>query len=333
MLKPNNENSNQQFLAASDAPSNTPLFLHLPLTLTANSFTPCLPLQTNSQLFLTSKTTFIHLDYLRLSSTGLTNKSFDLLWYSLFSGIVTKNLKNPWHPDPNMPRGKKYPNRIVSNTGIVLGYRKRAKNRGVNTRYVYDIMIDFTGAYFSDLSLLEQQELIKYLNTNYQLKCHRLDVAIDDCSRSLIPVNSMIVAFLEGNNFGFEVIDDSYLDIVNNQLVGTLALGSRKSQHYIRIYTKHRNFVRYEAEFKGGKAQKLFDKIANLDADKIDSSSPLKSLQKALAEAALNCIDFRDKSKNASPKNATKKRIKPLSFWQLYKDKIFSLIENGTIRI
>ena len=90
-------------------------------------------------------------------------------------------------------------------------------------------MIDFTGSYLANLSLLEQIELINYLNSNWKLKCHRIDVAVDDYSRRLFPVNKMIVAYLEDNYFGFEVIDDNYLDIIDNQLVGTLGIGSRYS--------------------------------------------------------------------------------------------------------
>ncbi len=226
-----------------------------------------------------------------------------------------------------MPKSKKYQNRTISQSGIVLGCTKRAKNTGLNTRYVYDIMIDFTGAYFANLSLIEQQKVINYLNSNWKLKCHRLDVAIDDYSRKLFPVPEMIVAFLYGYNFGFKVIDDSYLDIVDNQLVGTLGIGSRLSELFIRIYTKHRYFVRYEAEFKRKKAQELFTKLADLRQDKIHGNLPVKNIANALAKAALNGIDFRDKSMSISPKNATKNRTERFFFWQECLNKVFASID------
>jgi hypothetical protein len=136
MIKPNTENSNQQLLAVQNSPSNTHLFLHDTLTLTTNSFNRLLPLQVDSQISL--KIITIHLDYLRVSSRNLTDKSFALLLASLFSKVETKTINKPWYPDPKMPKSKKYQNRITSKSGIVLGYTKRAINRGLNTRYVYE---------------------------------------------------------------------------------------------------------------------------------------------------------------------------------------------------
>lgn len=320
MLKPNKENSNQQLLATQKSPSNTPLFLHSTLTLSTNSFNLLLSSLVDSQLLL--KLFLIHLDYLRVSSLNLTDKSFCHLRTFLFFKTDFQDINKPWHPDPKMPNSRKYQNRIVSKSGIVLGYTKRAKYRGSNTRYVYDIMIDFTGVYFANLSLLEQMKRINYLNSNWQLKCHRLDVAIDDYSRKLFPVGQMIAAFLRGDNFGFQVIDDSYLDIIDNLLVGTLGIGSRRSSLFIRIYTKHKLFVRYEAELKQSKASKLFDTLFDLSNSKSSSESQLKETQKALANAALDYIDFRDKSNSISPKNATKARTNRLPFWSSFKQSV-----------
>jgi hypothetical protein len=329
MISLNTQKDKHQLLAASNSPSNSQLDLHNTLTLTTNSFNRLLPLQVDSQITL--KINIIHLDYLRVSSINLTDKSFALLLASFFSKVETKTINKPWHPDPKMPKSKKYQNKITSKSGIILGYTKRAKNRGLNTRYVYDIMTDFTGAYFANLSLIEQQKVINYLNSNWQLKCHRLDVAIDDYSRKLFPVPEMIRAFLYGYNFGFKVIDDSYLDILDNQLVGTLGIGSRFSELFIRIYTKHRYFVRYEAEFKRRKAQNLFTKLSNLGQDKADGSPLTKNIAKALVSAALDCIDFRDKRQGNSPKNATKNRGDRLPFWDICRNQIFSCIEQQAI--
>ena len=321
MLKPNKENSNQQLLATQKSPSNTPLFLHNTLTLSTNSFNLLLPSPLDSQLLL--ELFLIHPDYLRVSSLDLTDKSFCHLRTILFSKTDSQDINKPWHPDPKMPNSKKYQNRIVSKSGIVLGYTKRAKYRGSNTRYVYDIMIDFTGAYFANLNLLEQIKRINYLNSNWQLKCHRLDVAIDDYSRKLFPVGQMIAAFLRGDNFGFQVIDDSHLDIIDNLLVGTLGIGSRRSSLFIRIYTKHRLFVRYEAELKHSKARSLFKQLADLGKQQCSDTQTLNDVTKVLAHTALDCIDFRDKSSISSPKNATRARTNQLPFWRDLRDTIF----------
>ena len=153
-------------------------------------------------------------------------------------------------------------------------------------------MIDFTGSYFADLSLLEQIDLIYFLNSNWKLKCHRIDVAVDDYSRKLFPVDQIIRAYLEDNHYGFKDIDDNYLDIIDNKLVGTLGIGSRNSSLFIRIYTRHKYFVRWEAEFKQKKAQKLFTTLFNLSKQKSDDITFVKDVQKTLAHAALDGIDL-----------------------------------------
>lgn len=326
MIKPNTAKSKHQLLGSQHSPSNTQLDLHSTLPLSTNSFNLLLPSFLDSHL--SSHPVRCLIDYLRVSSNGLSVKHFDFLVASLFSKVDYKIINKSWHPHPGTPKSKKYQNQIVSDTGIVLGYTERAMYKGRNTRYVRDIMIDFRGSYFANLSLLEQIELIYHLNRNWKLKCHRIDVAIDDYSRKLFPVGQMIAAFLEGNNFGFQVIDDDYLDIIDNKLVGTLGIGSRLSSLFIRIYTKNKYFVRWEAEFKQKKAQELFTTLFNLSKQKSDDIAFYKEFQITLAHAALDCIGFPDKNGVNSPKNQSKSRTKPLLFWQVCRDKIFSQIEN-----
>ena len=328
MIKPNSSNSNNQFLATQKSLSNTPLDHHNTLTFTNNSFNLLLPLQTDSHF--SNNLLSIHLDYLRISTTNLTKKSFTKLVDYLFSEVTYKIINKPSHPHPGTPKSKKYQKRIVSQTGVVLRYTKRAKFRGKNTRYVYDIMIDFTGAYFADLTLLEQLELIYYLNSNYKLKCHRIDVAIDDYSRKLFPVGQMITAYLEDNQFGFKDIDDNYLDIINNKLIGTLGIGSRHSSLFIRIYTRHKYFVRWETELKRKKAQKLFDKLASFTTEKSINSLPIKAIHKTLIDTAIGKIDFRDKSNYTNKQHASKNKTKKLLFWQAFRQNIYSSIESLT---
>ena len=147
---------------------------------------------------------------------------------------------------------------------------------------------------------------------------------MDDYSRKLFPVGQMITAYLEGNNFGFEDIDDSYIDIIDNKLVGTLGIGSRRSEHYVRIYTVHKYFVRWETELKQDKAQDLFDKLASFPTDKTTNSLPIEAILKTLKNAAIGKMYFGDKSSVSNPKNATKKRTKSLPFWQKFESEVCS---------
>ena len=188
-------------------------------------------------------------------------------------------------------------------------------------------MIDFYSSYFTDLTLLEQLELINYLNDNFKPKCHRIDVAIDDYSRELFPILQMLVAYEMGNYFGFKETNEQYLYCRSEGCIGTLPLGSRHSEHYVRIYTLHKYFDRWETELKRKKAQRLFDELARLINDKSSSILPIKSICKTLVDTAIGQIDFRDKSKINSSTNATRARTKRLSFWQERIDKINQTIE------
>ena len=329
MIKLNNEYSNSQLSATQKSRSNTPLFLHLPLTESTNSFDLLLPLLTDSHFpFLIFH---IHLDYLRVSISGLTKSSFSKLKNHLFSGLDTKTTNKLWHPNPKTPKSKKYQSRISSGTRVALAYRKRAKNRGVNKRYVYDIMIDFYGSYFADLSLLEQIELIYYLNSNYKLECHRLDVAIDDYSGKLFPLLQISVALERGNYFGFETKDEEYLYCFPKGCVGTIALGSRESSHYVRIYTKGAKNNRWEGELKQDKAKDLFNGLASFNTNKLQDIEQIKALLKLLVKAAFANKDFRDKSQCSTAKNTTKERTKRLPFCDRTIKVILGTIENQNI--
>ena len=148
--------------------SNTHLYHRYTLTLSSSSFSLLLPTLLDSHFL--SNLLSIHLDYLRISSINLTKSNLVRLVNHLFSGLDTKTINKPWHPYSEIAKSKKYDYRIVSKIGIVLGVKKRAKYKGKNTRYVYDIMLELTGAYFANLSLLEQLKVIHYLNDNFKLE-------------------------------------------------------------------------------------------------------------------------------------------------------------------
>lgn len=328
MIKPNNLESNSQLLGTQNCPSNTPLFLHLPLTLTTNSFNRFL--STSNKAKVEIYNSLIHLDYLRISTTINTKKAFDRLLADIGLPIPCFENKLFWHPDPKMSKKKKFQNSIQSDTGIKLGYTKRLKNRSRKPKYVYDIMIDFTGAYFADLSLLEQMELIYHLNANRELKCHRLDVAIDDYSRKLFPVEQIISAYREGKHFGFQSIDERYVQMTNHRFSGTLGIGSRRSNLFIRIYTRHKSFVRYEAELKGDKAKKLLTDLIGIVNSNLPNNTQAYLFLKALEKAAVGDIDFRSSSHNLTAKNTTRARTERLLWWSECRENISASIENLT---
>jgi DNA relaxase NicK len=141
----------------------------------------------------------------------------------------------------------------------------------------------------------------------------------------------MLAAFAQGYNFGSQVIDTHYLNIIDNQFTGTLGIGSRRSSLFVRIYTEHKPFVRWESELKHKKAQRLFEKLAALGNDQVSGELPVKDILKTLVAAALDNIDFRDKSNILHPKNATRKRTEQLPFWNKFLKILFSAIEDQNI--
>ncbi len=326
MIKPNNQNSNQQFSASQNSPSNTPLDIRYTPPLSTHSFKSLLLSSLDSQ----NKNNIlkITIDYLRISSSKLSKRSFENLLANLVLPVPCFENKILWHTHPKMPKSKKYQNSIESDKGIIGGYTKRAKYRGRNTRYAYDIMIDFSGSYFANLSLVEQIKLINYLNSYWKLKCHRIDVAIDDYSEELFPVRQMILAIERGDCCGFTKNDKEYFRLTNEGWSGTLGVASRRSELFIRIYSQHKDFIRWEAELKQNKAQRLFTELASLGKENDSGTLPTKDINKALVDAALDQIDFRDKSSSKSPINCATERTIQLPFWRNCKTTIYSLIEN-----
>jgi hypothetical protein len=89
--------------------------------------------------------------------------------------------------------------------------------------------------------------------------------------------------------------------------------------------------VRWESELKHKKAQRLFEKLAALGNDQVSGELPVKDILKTLVAAALDNIDFRDKSNILHPKNATRKRTEQLPFWNKFLKILFSAIEDQNI--
>lgn len=326
MVKLNNGNSKYKFLAAQKSHSNTHLFLHLPITLSTNSFNSFL--STLNKAKISFNLLNIHLDNLRISTNSLTKKSFNRILADLSLPIPYCENKKPWHPDSKMPKSKKYQNSLRSDKGIILGYTKRLLNNSKKPKYVYDIMIEFYGSYFANLSLLEQLNLVNYLNRSLEPKCHRIDVAIDDYSKKLFPILQMLVAIDSGDYFGFKKVDEEYLYCTSEGCLGTLYLCSRLSEFFVRLYTSHEYFDRWETELKRGKAKKLFVHLASLVKESNDEVLSMSDILKALVNDAFGKIDFRDKSKCMSPSNATREKTNRLPFFQKILDIVYSSTAN-----
>ncbi|MDJ0532740.1 MAG: hypothetical protein QNJ70_09630 [Xenococcaceae cyanobacterium MO_207.B15] len=125
-------------------------------------------------------------------------------------------------------------------------------------------MVDFTGKYFQGKTAIDIWRIIRGLCNAYGCHCCRIDIATDDVTYQHIPVDEMVQAINDGNKFYFRTYDHCESE-ADGKI--THAMGSRKSDHYTRIYDHKGQFLRHETEFKGKYAQKIIDIIADIERD------------------------------------------------------------------
>ncbi len=196
------------------------------------------------------------------------------------SSYIGYCLGSPWSPG-----GKAlwFENKIVSSDYIDGGFTIYP-DKG----YI-DIMLQFSGQYFEGKSNYEFWELLRVLKVVYDAKCTRIDLAIDDYTNSRIPVEQMVNATSEGNNFGFKsfkFIASGKATIGLQDLSQTIYFGSRESAKMVRVYNhvfgedEHGNIdqaLRFETEFKKHYAPAIFEVLASLDP-KMCTDYPYRSL-------------------------------------------------------
>ncbi|MGF1539478.1 MAG: hypothetical protein ACFCU5_03350 [Pleurocapsa sp.] len=319
MVKRNNQNSNSALNHLEvESLSNTKL---IPL-LTNNSINYInKDLQLfDSHFYNTKNLLSSHLDYIRLKFTNLLKTDFTEILDIL--GIKpTYLLPNTlWHPSDRVPKHKHYKNKILSDTGLIGGYNRKALNSCQNGLSLYDLMIDIQGSYLANLSLSQQIRLLRKLNSFYNCKCTRIDLSLDDYTYRLIPVLEMLEATLNGDNFGFKEIDDKYFEMINGILTGALAFGSRTSDKYIRIYDHDGICLRFETEYKGRYAETIFRILAELIKSRNSKQSRSNLIKQTIANHALDAVDFRDRSSRQDKSKASTKDTKRLEWWQDFRD-------------
>jgi DNA relaxase NicK len=124
-------------------------------------------------------------------------------------------------------------------------------------------MIDLSGQYLEECQIVDCWRLIRGLYHAFNCYCCRIDIRIDDSSFQVIPTIDMFEACQNGNQF-FLRCHESITDEDGNE---TIAFGSRKSEHYTRVYNHKNKHQRHETEFKGNLARRIFETIANLERD------------------------------------------------------------------
>lgn len=293
----------------------------------------------------------VHLDYLRITGT-LTGSRFEELLQFLGADIYIDDFI-PWSAGQGCPF---FASKLLG-IGVIGGFSRLESG---NISY----MIDMTGEYFERNQEINIWRLFRGLKYTFYVRPTRIDVAIDDNTGHLIPLESMIAASMQGHNFGFRSFNYAGSgDLETMEFDQTVYFGSRNSGKMVRIY-KHKfpdntSVLRLETEFKRGYVVPIFDLIAtmergsalpesqyaylkNLDAsfEHFDSTNRFDctneewdlKIQQLLCAFALSAVDFRDKSSRQDKSKASRKDTKRLPFWQDFLDKLVDAIVIKPIR-
>jgi hypothetical protein len=151
---------------------------------------------------------------------------------------------------------------------------------------------------------------------------------MDDWSRQLIPYQQMIEAARRGDVAGYkkyEVVGGG--NVGEGGEIKLIGLGGRKSETYIRIYNHDwgeqlGQSLRMECEFKGKKAQVVFNLLTSVELD--NKRDPNQEITEWIVSLVTGQHDYIDKSKGGtrSPKGINKQDCKRLPWWQQFLDQI-----------
>jgi hypothetical protein len=320
MLKPNNENSNQQITPLGGLASNT---RSIPPNTTPTTVNKSSKATANNELQLNNSTEesltvfHNHLDWLTLNFTGLTEEKFNQLLRRTGRGLITLEKNQSWSSGE---KAKNYQNTITSPIGLKGAYSHYQIENSVDI--FYDGTIALSGEYFTSVNTVEQWELCRDLYSNYSIACSRADVSIDDYSFKNIPLNEMIEAYKKGDYFDFRELGKQEEYTSPDNLTTTYYFGSKGSKKLVRVYTHKNESLRLETQFRGKYAEVAFEVIATLKRESELDEEWTKIVQKTIGGIAIGVIDFRDKSKLKNQKKADKSKTKRLPFWQDFIDKV-----------
>lgn len=259
----------------------------------------------------------VHFDYLRIRKEGMLLSEFELLLNYICTN-VTQEMDRPWSPGVGATF---FPHKLIGTRGVKGGF-------DVTEEGLYSLMIDMPGEYFEGKSLVDQWNLLVGLHHAYKAIPTRLDIAIDDYSYSLIPVEDMVKACNDGHNFGFRKIGLHSSGMCGQVQRETRYFGSKNSGKFVRVYDHDGECLRFEAELKRDYVRPAFEKIATMERGE-NYETWEKELQKTMASIALGIIDFRDRGDRRNNMKAGQRDSVRLDFWQ----KFIDLIAEATFKI
>jgi hypothetical protein len=188
--------------------------------------------------------------------------------------------------------GKHY---SASSVGSLRGTRVYANYPGPD-RPFGEVRFKLPGRALAAASMYELRDCLCVLREMFSATCSRFDSAIDDYSK-VIDLDEVKFAQDLGNFAHVEVVGYHESGERGGAEKGrTITFGSRSSESYLRIYDKavqsngEIDAIRYEVEFKGDKAQALFEQFTEF------THGDEQGAAKCLAGAALGAVRFCDRS-------------------------------------
>jgi DNA relaxase NicK len=149
---------------------------------------------------------------------------------------------------------------------------------------------------------------LRILNSQISnLRCSRIDLALDDFDKSL-PYEMLLQAIKDKNYTGFK--SKKYIGDFEVDGGWTIYLGSRESEQFTRIYNKSAeskgliDSYRWETEFKDKKSQFIFNLLCQ--------AATVESASRVIQEYIFGSIDFIDRNQ----KNLF--RCKRLGWWECW---------------
>lgn len=223
-----------------------------------------------------------------------------------------------YHWDQGRFIGRQFANWASSTHGILAQWNLPGENDDLGS-----LRISLSGGLLERCDVADTVRFIHRLAHIHGAKFNRIDLAVDDYSRSMKP-EYIREANQAGNYTGYRNFKYTTDDKGDCYSAGwTINLGSRESNRYVRYYNakqKHgTDAFRYELEYKDEIANVIANAIANTIAEdnaKYNSSAIAKAkvdatLSSMICEFIVGNIAFIDRTSGSRAS-----RSAPLPFWQ-----------------
>lgn len=225
----------------------------------------------------------------------------------------------------------RYPHTLETKIGINGGYGERESSDG---SVYYELMIEYSGQYLERYRVADYSHLCNQVKNTYGGRCTRLDIKVDDWNEDIIPLDEMVEAYDRGDIGlfrNYQLISSQTWKKGEKVTENTHYFGSRNSGKMVRVYRhwhkdSSEHSLRYEAEFKRGRCNEIFDMLADFDwweNCKIHQpiEEPESSIAQALGAYAVGVLDFVNKS-DKDWEVVNLQNCQRLPFWQKFIDAI-----------